>query len=325
MKFTLVLVFILTLALCDSVLADGFGSGANAFTIDFVTVGNPGNVADTPGFPHSVGAVAYTYNIGKYDVSRDMINKANAIGNLGITLTDMTTLGGNGVNRPASGASWNQAARFINWLNASTGSPLAYKFALQPGDVGYKSNADIQLWTPSDAGYDPNNLFRNSLAHYFLPSLDEWYKAAYYNPTSGTYASYPTGTNTAPVAVASGTLSNTAVYNQPIGNGPADITLAGGLSAYGTMGQGGNMIQWVETEFDLVNDSPSAFRSIRGSYWAVPSPNPMLSSSHQGGDPAALSATYGFRVASSVVPEPSATVLAASIFAVLVARCRRPR
>jgi len=45
--------------LCFSVhgqtITETFGSGSNAFSIDFVTVGNPGNVADTSGW----GSVSY--------------------------------------------------------------------------------------------------------------------------------------------------------------------------------------------------------------------------------------------------------------------------
>jgi len=79
---------------------------------------------------------------------------------------------------------------------------------------------------------------------YFLPSVDEWYKAAYYDPTGGAYYDYPTGSNTAPTPVASGTAAGTAVYSGQVG--PANITLAGGLSPYGTMGQGGNVYEWDE-------------------------------------------------------------------------------
>ena len=33
--------------------SDTFGSGANTFDIEFVTIGNPGNAADTTGEPES--------------------------------------------------------------------------------------------------------------------------------------------------------------------------------------------------------------------------------------------------------------------------------
>ena len=39
--------------------ADTVGSGANAFDIEFVTIANPGNPADTTGDPNPDGSVAY--------------------------------------------------------------------------------------------------------------------------------------------------------------------------------------------------------------------------------------------------------------------------
>ena len=39
---------------------------------------------------------------------------------------------------------------------------------------------------------------RNAGATYFIPSDNEWYKAAYYNPSNGTYWTYPTQSNSAP-------------------------------------------------------------------------------------------------------------------------------
>ena len=102
-------------------LLQTFGSGANQFTMEFVTIGNPNNAADTTGSPNPAGSVAYTYSLGKYEVSRDMITKANAAGSLGITMLDMRDLGGNGVNKPAAGVTWYEAAKYVNWLNTSTG------------------------------------------------------------------------------------------------------------------------------------------------------------------------------------------------------------
>ncbi len=58
------------------VVADTFGTGANSFTIDFVTIGNPGNPPDAN--PNPAGAVPYSYRIGKYEISEQMIEKANA-------------------------------------------------------------------------------------------------------------------------------------------------------------------------------------------------------------------------------------------------------
>jgi len=85
-------------------VVETFGAGSNQFTMDFVTIGNPNNPADTTGTPNPVGSVPYTYNLGKYEVSREQIDKANTAGSLGITMSDMSSYGGNGVNKPATGS-----------------------------------------------------------------------------------------------------------------------------------------------------------------------------------------------------------------------------
>jgi formylglycine-generating enzyme required for sulfatase activity len=288
---------------------DSFGGGA--FTMDFVDIGNANNPADTTGAPNPVGAVVNTFRMGTYEVSMDVITKANTAGSLGITLQDMTSYGGNGVNRPATGVSWNEAARFVNWLNTSSGSTAAYKFALQPGDVGYSANANIVLWTSGESGYDATNPFRNSNAKYFLPSENEWYKAAYYSGSGSTYYDYPTGSNTAPTAVASGTTAGTAVYGQSAATGPADITNAGGLSTYGTMGQGGNIWEWMETSYNWLALTPGSSRGLRGGS-CYDDGNSLASSNRYGYGPSDEYGGIGFRVASSdfaAVPEPRSLLM----------------
>jgi len=279
-------------------VTESFGSGDNAFTMDFVTIGNPGNAADTTGNPNPAGSVAYTYNLGKYEVSRDMITKANAAGSLGITLADMAWYGGDGVNRPATGVSWYEAAKFVNWLNTSTGGTAAYKF---------DGSGNIQLWSAGDAGYNANNLFRNSLAKYVITSTDEWYKGAY-GSADGSWSNFPNGTDSAPTAVAGGTAANTAVYQGQ--TSPADITSAGGLSAYGTMAQGGNVWEWMESAYDGSNNTAGESRELRGGAWYYSTSNDLNASLGRYSIPAeGFSHDFGFRVAS--VPEPSSLSLLA--------------
>jgi formylglycine-generating enzyme len=287
--------------------ADTFGSGANTFTIDFVTVGDPGNADDsgtTGSYSSPYGGVAYEFRIGTYEISRDMITKASTLGSLGITLYDMTSYGGNVGTHPATGVSWNEAARFVNWLNTSTGHQAAYKFALQPGDVGYSANSNILLWESGDAGYNANNLYRNANAYYFLPSEDEWYKAAYYSGSGTTYYDYALGSDSIPTAVSAG--ASGAVYAQSFATGPADIDNAGGTSHYGTEGQNGNVWEWAESAYTAPNASSSEFRAFRGGDW-VYTEGALRSSFRLGDDPANEGLNLGFRVAS--VPEPSAALL----------------
>jgi hypothetical protein len=292
-----------------------FGSGANQFQMEFVTIGNPGNLADTTGVPNPAGAVGYTYGIGKFEVSRQMITKYNGMtenAGLQITLGDMTDYGGNGPHRPATGVSWNEAARFVNWLNTSTGGFAAYKFTTSG------VNDNIAVWTAADTlDYDAANPYRSKRATYVLPSYNEWYKAAYYNPSNRTYYDYTTSSNTAPTAVASGTAANTAVFGMGASGftRPADVDQAGGLSPYGVMGLGGNVWEWEESSFDLANSSSTTVRGVRGGSWLDGSD--VLSSSTRilSLDPSVEFGSIGFRVASlsssapPAVPEPSMMVI----------------
>lgn len=271
--------------------ADTFGSGANSFTIDFVTVGNPENAADSVGRPAGVGRVNYAYRIGTYEVSEQMIDKANALGGVGITKNTR------GPNKPATNISWFEAAQFVNWLNTSTGSSPAYKF---------DGMGNFQAWAPADAGYDASKPFRNSMAHYFLPSINEWYKAAYYDPATGVYYQYPTGSDTPPTPVASGTAAGTVVAEQFLG--PADIMQAGGLSPYGTMAQGGNVAEWNETNFAVFGPPDIHSRGVRGGDSITSVVETQSLTVFGDGTPQSVFAVVGFRVASAV-PEPGSALL----------------
>ncbi len=174
----------------------------------------------------------------------------------------------------------------------------------------------MELWSSADAWQlGGENLYRHKDAQYFLPSEDEWYKAAYYNPGGANYFDYPTGSDTAPTAVASGTNAGTAVFGFTLlGDAPALVTSAGGLSPYGTMGQGGNVWEWNETAYDGTNTNSSENRLFRGSSYAN-SADEMLYSFRDGDAPSYQIRTVGFRVASAqpaaAVPEPGTWAAAA--------------
>ena len=233
-------------------ITENFSWPLNSFSMEFVRVGNPGNLANTtkdmiyhaaPAYTDLIqgGAVGYTYDIGKTEVSRVMVEKVNAETGLSglITMQDLSGLGGNGPNRPATGLSWYDAAKFVNELNLAQGYRPAYK------TTGY-TVPFLSEWQPGEAGYNAANPLRNSTAKYFIASSDEWYKAAFYSPSKADYNLYPQPdadiTLPPPTPVAGGTVG--AVYGQ---TGPADVNNAGGLSAYGTVGQGGNAWEWTES------------------------------------------------------------------------------
>jgi formylglycine-generating enzyme required for sulfatase activity len=117
---------------------------AQAITIDMVPVGDPGNAGEwsgSSGQERICGAVNYTYNIGKYEVTAGQYTAfLNAVGRVdtyalynthmpsdvgcGITRSGSGTVGNpyaysvasDYADRPVNYVSWGDAARFANWL-----------------------------------------------------------------------------------------------------------------------------------------------------------------------------------------------------------------
>lgn len=249
---------------------ESFGTGTNQFSIEFVVVGSPSN-APMVGKPinlnvpdQSYGSVGYVYSIGKYEIRRDAVLKATTEGALEINLTGDT----NRINQPPAGFDFVEAARFVNWLNTSKGFPPAYKF----------NATNLEFWGPQEDGYDHQNPCRNSKAKYWIPNRDEWIKAAHFdtnkNGIGPGYWLYTTKSDTPPVQTSGGVIENSAVYNFTAPHDPADVTYSGGLGPWGTMGQGGNMREWIDEAWDESWDgplnSPNETRAVRGGNFLQP-------------------------------------------------------
>ena len=287
---------------------DSFGSGSYQFSMAFVTVGNAGNTGD-PNSNKNYGSVPYEYRISTYEVSQNDITMATAGGLEGVTA------GAWSPNQPAAFMKWYEAAAFVNWLNTTSGYQPAYNLTYNGGSTN--SSWVMSLW-PSDQAWQNGgqNLFRYVNAYYFLPNDNEWYKAAYYDGAAADYWNYPTASNDKPTAVPSGTAAGTAVYSYDPTSSPAPVKSAGGLSAYGTMGQGGNVAEWMETSATGSNTVPYADRSFNGA--AVNDQSQQLQADNKTAfnvNPAFESPYIGFRVASAAigtgsapVPNPSNTV-----------------
>jgi formylglycine-generating enzyme required for sulfatase activity len=206
---------------------------------------------------------------------------------------------------------WQEAARFVNWLNTSTNGFAAYKFAT--GSTVGGNSGNLIPWIDSEVDdYDAGNLFRSKRARYVLPTLDEWYKAAYYDAPNGVYYAYAQGSDTAPTNVISGTAPNTAVF-RPDTTETASIYSAGGLSKYGVMGMEGNSKELIETAFDGTNDIGSEDRIVRGGTWSE-TLSSLGASVMQSRGVSSTNADIGFRVAalslhSEPVPEPASMVI----------------
>lgn len=327
------------LLFCMILLFAPLAAAAAPITIDTVPVGNPGNANDpndgdsqTPG-TQNFGAVAYAYRIGAYEVTNDqyaefLSNKAASdplnlynvsMGNDargGILRTGSSgsfsyTVKPDMGNKPVNNVNWYDAVRFANWLNNGQGS----------GDT--ETGAYTLLGgtpTPSNG----SSITRNVGATWFLPSEDEWYKAAFHQPAaqggdSDDYWLFPTASNSVPtVATANsvGDISNPgsnvvnydhgADWNSQDGN-VTTVGSAGPLSEsfYGTSDQGGNVWEWNEA---LINGSS---RGVRGggynNFLSLNLDSSGRDYSGPGYEPSFDS--FGFRLAT--VPEPSSLVLAA--------------
>ena len=139
---------------------------------------------------------------------------------------------------------------------------------------------------------------RNPGATYFIPSENEWYKAAYYNPTKGTYWAYPTQSNAAPSNVLSATGTNNANYFNGGDTDPTNLlTPVGAFAAspgpYGTYNMGGDVFQWNEAVIG------GRSRGLRGGEWFEGAS--LLASSQRvsGYFPDNDSDYFGFRVAAT--------------------------
>lgn len=258
-----------------------------AVVIETVTVGNPGNAADTRYNGISVGSVAYTYQMGKYDVTAGQycvfLNAVAKTDTYGLYTPSMDTAdnfygcnikrsGASGsysysvasdwANRPVNWVSWGDAARFANWL--ANGQPTGAQSPPTTEDGSYALNGAMSNAALLAVTRKPN-------ATWVIPSEDEWYKAAYYDPSKpggAGYWDYPTRSNEAPTNVFSSSGTNNANYysGRYVIGAPYYRTevgaFAGSPSAYGTYDQGGNV--WQMNEAVLYG----TIRGLRGgSFW----------------------------------------------------------
>jgi len=316
----------LGLALAIVTLSAASASSA-PITIDWVTVGDPGNAADTTGSPNPAGAVADAFQIMKFEWTNsqyvEFLNSVdpngtnpNAIynGNMrsraegGISYTSVNAAGSkyaaktNMGDKPVNYVSWFDAARVANWLHNGQGSGSTETGA-------YTLNNATSGTAPAV----------NPGALYFLPTEDQWYKAAYYKggSTNAGYWDYATQSDTAPTAVtagatgigSAGSTGNFANYNKAADwNGQdGNVTTVGtngGASAYGTFDMNGNVFEW--------NDLTGAAGSSRGLRGGALNDDAGDMSSSGGSTLTTSTQNYnvGFRLASPVaVPEPSTWVM----------------
>jgi len=269
----------------------------------YVPIGDAGNTAD-PLTGSLYGAVDHAYNIGKYEVTNaqyvDFLNAkgaSNSFGIYNIHMLSITQTGSAGgytysvnssyANNPVVSVTWFDAARFCNWLGNGQGS----------GDTEAGAYTLISGQTTGIVTVNPG-------AQVYIPSENEWYKAAYYNGAAGTYSLYPDGRND---------INHADANYYPNVPGLVNVN-RGTASSYGTYGQGGNAWEW--------NDAvvSGTRRGRRGGSWNyIPLTGMGLASTARlTEDPSVEYNDIGFRVAS--VPEPTSVFLAIFASGMLLTR-----
>ncbi len=228
-------------------------------------VGVPGNAAD-PG--NSRGAVARTYLVGRYEVTAGeyaaFLNAVDpqAANALALWQPQMESSSAGGVLRvmsapaggryqvkpgrtrfPANFVTYYAALRYCNWLHngAVAGADTETGAYLLAGGTPEPANGDTIL--------------RETGARFFLPTSDEWFKAAYFvNDLSfgglGAYADYPNAANTINNLPPPGD-STSANY---LGGGFLNTLRAGGeyaatRSAWGAFDMAGNVQEMMQVPF----------------------------------------------------------------------------
>ena len=279
------MVVVCVMAVANTASADTFGSGANEFTIDFVSIGNAGNVSDlTTGY----GAVGYEYRIGKYEVTNAQWNAFTAVAAapIGYDPGYSSDSYWTGTQQPANSVSWYESLQFCNYLTSGDKSKGAYQFSgnnINPEDfLGINRAAAILTYGTV----------------YVLPNENEWYKAAYYKADGSGYSIYANGQDAIPIAD-NGWNYFGGAYDSPwnVGSGTKEQN--------GTFDMMGNVFEWNETIID------SSYRGIRGgsySYYFGHDSDFMISSARIFSCyPYYENAYTGFRIAS--IPEPATLLL----------------
>jgi cysteine-rich repeat protein len=90
-----------------------------------------------------------------------------------------------------------------------------------------------------------SSVVRRAGAQVFLPSEDEWYKAAYY-AGSDSYYDYPAGSDTQTTCAVPGPTANTANCNVAVYDLTDVGSYTGSASPSGSFDQGGNVCEWNE-------------------------------------------------------------------------------
>ena len=296
---------------------------AHAVTIDWVPVGNPGNTADTTGQPNPAGAVADAFRIMKFEFTNqqytEFLSSVAATDTYSLYNANMGSNARGGITQSGASGSYTYAAKpnmgdkpvlFVSWFDAARVSNWLMNGATS------SSSTETGAYT-LNGGTSGNAPAVNSGAAVYIPTENQWYKAAYYKggSTNAGYWDYATQSDTAPTAVTSGStgigsagnagnfanFNLAADWNSQNGN-VTTVGTNGGANAYNAFDMSGNVLEWND-----LTGAAGLSRGARGGLWDNNAT--LLSSSSRNQYTASNESEYfGFRLAA--VPEPSTYAMA---------------
>ncbi|HLB32751.1 MAG TPA: SUMF1/EgtB/PvdO family nonheme iron enzyme [Chthoniobacterales bacterium] len=293
------------------------------FVMEYIFIGNPGNMPDSSTL---CGSVTTSYGIGKYPVTAaQYCTFLNAVATVADThhlydermaldpavasIIRLKGFGGYSYSvmegcdeLPITYVNLFSAMRFCNWLENGNPLSVAPDEEERITETGtYTLNGDRKVGNPS------------SHTTWYLPSENEWYKAAYHKGGSASagYWSYPTQSDFAPQNHLNMPADYQAnyCYNDYAAQGPPYLTRVGyySLGPYGTYDMGGNVAEWTATQSNPADFDLLSSYVVRGGSWndhySVTNDNPLCSKYREGCNPLMKSNQIGFRVARAVVEQ----------------------
>ena len=274
---------------------------AMTVTLDLVNIGNPNNAPDMSAYG-AYGSVGYEYRLStkeatvaqytdflnavakhipvntpteNYDYLRDLwkdgMEKGYVLGKTISRTPDLVTgaytytATSGRDNFPVAYTTWFAAARFANWMHNH--QPVATTATADPG---------TETGTYTLNGASDGVFLKNPGAKFWIPTEDEWYKAAYYDPTlqsnQGGYWEFATRSNQQPYdgSPPSFYQANSANYNSFTSHQKLfDVgSFMNSASYYGTYDQAGNLWEWNDGVVNNFQGQPNS-RGVRGGSWSL--------------------------------------------------------
>jgi hypothetical protein len=328
-----------------------------SYGIDFVTVGDPGNPPYAGGGPFNRpenigrGGVGYEYRIAKNEVTTgqwlEFVNTfaPNSVGTPWEGIGDGLRWGGvrrflpgpNGelyrlqdesiphiAEVPVLNIPWRHAAMYVNWLHHDKAPST---------DAILSGVYEVSTFGVDENGSITDQATRSEDARFWIPSLDEQYKAFYYDPAKfgpneAGWWQYPNRSDELPVQAGPGEGNSNAglgsVLHNPVGSYPD------AQSPWGLLDTSGGASEWSEEFFvDLITGRRLG-RASKGSNLVFPQPNMPFDLAIVDGIEFPSSGAHpdtgigtGLRIA-ALVPAPGSTFLGL-VVALTIARRRRGR